>query len=112
MDSIDIKNFVSNTGYVFDNISLSYQMYGQKFGDSPIILVNHSLTGNSSMWCFRVGREIWKKANASCSMIQPTLAFINDLFWPDMDEFKKANFEFQIIGKLVKTLSTNLEIYM
>ena len=49
LDSIDIKNFQSKTGYVFDNISLSYQLYGQEIGDSPIILVNHSLTGNSSL---------------------------------------------------------------
>ena len=49
LDSIDIKNFKSNTGFVFDNISLSYQLYGQEIGDSPIILVNHSLTGNSSL---------------------------------------------------------------
>ena len=49
LDSIDIKNFISNTGFVFDNISLSYQLYGQEIGDSPIILVNHSLTGNSSL---------------------------------------------------------------
>ena len=31
------------------NISLSYQLYGKEIGDSPIILVNHSLTGNSSL---------------------------------------------------------------
>ena len=49
VESIIIKNFKSNTGYIFDNISLSYQLYGQKIGDSPIILVNHSLTGNSSL---------------------------------------------------------------
>ncbi|MFL2591306.1 MAG: alpha/beta fold hydrolase [Flavobacteriaceae bacterium] len=49
VESIIIKKFKSNTGYIFDNISLSYQLYGQKIGDSPIILVNHSLTGNSSL---------------------------------------------------------------
>ena len=49
VESIIIKNFKSNTGYIFDNISLSYQLYGQKIGDFPIILVNHSLTGNSSL---------------------------------------------------------------
>ncbi len=49
LDSIDIKNFQSNTGYLFDNISLSYQLYGKEIGDSPIILVNHSLTGNSNL---------------------------------------------------------------
>ena len=38
LDSIDIKNFQSNTGFVFDNINLSYQLYGQEIGDSPIIL--------------------------------------------------------------------------
>ena len=49
LESIIIKNFKSNTGYIFDNIPLSYQLYGQKIGDYPIILVNHSLTGNSSL---------------------------------------------------------------
>ena len=61
LDSIDIKKFQSNTGFVFDNISLSYQLYGQEIGDSPIILVNHSLTGNSSLtgekgWWTEIGR--------------------------------------------------------
>ena len=28
---------------------------------------------------------------------QPPLAFTNDLFWPDKDEFKKAHFELQTI---------------
>ena len=55
LDSIDIKNFKSNTGFVFDNIYLSYQLYGQEIGDSPIILVNHSLTGNSSL----IGDKGW-----------------------------------------------------
>ena len=49
LDSIIIKKFKSNTGFIFDNISLSYQLHGQKIGDSPIILVNHPLTGNSSL---------------------------------------------------------------
>ena len=49
LDSITIKKFKSNTGFIFDNISLSYQLHGQKIGDSPIILVNHPLTGNSSL---------------------------------------------------------------
>ena len=48
----------------------------------------------------------------NAQIAQPPLAFTNELFWPDKDEFKKANFEFQIIGKLVKTLSANLVIYM
>ena len=48
----------------------------------------------------------------NAQIAQPPLAFTNDLFRPDKDEFKKANFEFQIIGKLVKTLSANLVIYM
>ena len=33
LDSIDIKNFKSNTGFVFDNISLSYQLYGQQISN-------------------------------------------------------------------------------
>ncbi len=48
----------------------------------------------------------------NAQIAQPPLAFTNDLFCPDKDEFKKANFEFQIIGNLVKTLSANLVIYM
>ena len=49
LHSITIKNFKSNTGFMFDKVYLSYQLYGQEIGDSPIILVNHSLTGNSSL---------------------------------------------------------------
>ena len=33
----------------------------------------------------------------NAQIAQPRLAFINDLFWSDMEEFKKANYEFQII---------------
>ena len=33
----------------------------------------------------------------NAQIAQPPLAFTNDLFSPDKDEFKKANFEFQTI---------------
>ena len=46
----------------------------------------------------------------NAQIAQPPLAFTNDLFWPDKDEFKKANFEFQIIGKLAATLNVSLVI--
>ena len=36
-------------GKVLENIPLFYQIFGQKLGSAPIVLVNHALTGNSNV---------------------------------------------------------------
>jgi len=45
---IKIKNFTTTSGEVY-NIPLSYEIFGQKLGSAPVVLVNHALTGNSSV---------------------------------------------------------------
>lgn len=46
---IDLFNFDLEIGKQKAYISLSYQVFGQPIGSYPIILVNHSLTGNSNV---------------------------------------------------------------
>lgn len=45
---INIPNYVTNTGKTV-NIKLSYQIIGKDLLEAPIVLVNHALTGNSSV---------------------------------------------------------------
>ena len=45
---IELPNFKLKSGKVQD-ISVSYQIFGRVLHTAPIILVNHALTGNSSV---------------------------------------------------------------
>nr|WP_321225389.1 alpha/beta fold hydrolase [uncultured Psychroserpens sp.] len=51
---IKISKFSIQNGKTVD-IQLSYQIFGQPIGDAPIVLVNHALTGNSTI----CGNEGW-----------------------------------------------------
>ncbi|MEM5565935.1 alpha/beta fold hydrolase [Psychroserpens sp. AS72] len=51
---INISKFSIQNGKTVD-IQLSYQTFGQPLGDAPIVLVNHALTGNSTI----CGNEGW-----------------------------------------------------
>lgn len=53
--TIDLQNFNLEKGKQQEIISLSYQIAGQPIGTAPIIVVNHSLTGNSNV----CGRNGW-----------------------------------------------------
>jgi homoserine O-acetyltransferase/O-succinyltransferase len=55
LEKIDIYNFDLELGKREDHIALSYQVFGQPIGSSPIIVVNHALTGNSNI----AGNEGW-----------------------------------------------------
>jgi homoserine O-acetyltransferase/O-succinyltransferase len=46
LEELEIKNFKNSAGKLED-IHLSYQYFGKKPAEAPIILVNHALTGNS-----------------------------------------------------------------
>ena len=46
---ITIASYVSESGFQFSNLSLSYQLFGKKIGSAPIVLINHALTGNSNV---------------------------------------------------------------
>ena len=52
---IHLENFTTEQGYYYPEFALSYQLFGQKLGDAPIVLVNHALTGNSNV----AGDEGW-----------------------------------------------------
>ena len=46
---IHISNFTTTSGYDLNDLPLSYQLFGKELGSSPIVLVNHALTGNSNV---------------------------------------------------------------
>ena len=44
-----IVDFTTETGVVYDELELSYEVFGQELYSAPIVLVNHALTGNSDV---------------------------------------------------------------
>ncbi len=56
LQNIKITNFKNSAGSLQD-ILVSYQLFGQKLGTAPIVLVNHALTGNSEV----TGEKGWWK---------------------------------------------------
>jgi len=48
LNKLNIENFSSFDGTNFD-IELTYELFGQPIGESPVVLINHALTGNSSV---------------------------------------------------------------
>ncbi len=57
LQRLAIKKFVTYNGAVYDNIPLTYQVFGKKIGTAPIVLINHALTGNSNV----TGENGWWK---------------------------------------------------
>jgi homoserine O-acetyltransferase len=49
IEKIDLFNFDLEQGKHVPYISLLYQVFGQPIGNAPVIVVNHSLTGNSNV---------------------------------------------------------------
>jgi homoserine O-acetyltransferase len=49
MQQIQIKNIKTHNGSYYDSIPLSYEVFGKKLGSAPVVLINHALTGNSSV---------------------------------------------------------------
>ncbi|MFC2109734.1 alpha/beta fold hydrolase [Bacteroidota bacterium] len=62
-----IENFITETGVVYDEIELSYELFGQELHTAPIVLVNHALTGNSDVASPHSGW--WKGIIASGNLI-------------------------------------------
>ncbi len=56
LNYINIPDYVTGTGKATP-IKLSYQIFGRKLHDAPIVLVNHALTGNSNV----SGKNGWWK---------------------------------------------------
>lgn len=46
---IQISRFTTENGAVYNDIILSYQLFGKPLGTAPVVLVNHALTGNSEV---------------------------------------------------------------
>lgn len=63
LEKIDLFNFELELGKQKSYLSLTYQVFGPPIGDAPIVVVNHSLTGNSTIsgkngwWSGIVGYE-------------------------------------------------------
>lgn len=49
MQNIKLNNVVLTSGYVFESLELSYELFGRPLGAAPIVLINHALTGNSNV---------------------------------------------------------------
>lgn len=74
---IDILSYATESGTQFNNIQLSYQLFGKELGTAPVVLVNHALTGNSDV----AGKNGWWKdligANKSIDTNQYTILAFN-----------------------------------
>ena len=46
---INIIDFTTESGILLHKIPLSYQVFGEKLGTAPVVLINHALTGNSNV---------------------------------------------------------------
>jgi len=52
---ITFQNFTTESGAIYATLNLSFQVFGPELNSSPIILVNHALTGNSQV----IGASGW-----------------------------------------------------
>lgn len=57
LNHLKIDNFTTQSGVLYTDFPLSYQVFGQKLHTAPVILVNHALTGNSNV----AGEKGWWK---------------------------------------------------
>lgn len=55
LKKINIKNWNLENGKTIENIPVFYQVFGKPIGESPVVLVNHALTGNSNV----IGKNGW-----------------------------------------------------
>jgi homoserine O-acetyltransferase len=47
--TISISQFKTDSGVSYDTIDLHYQLFGQDYNDAPVVLINHSLTGDANV---------------------------------------------------------------
>lgn len=55
MQYIIIKGYTTESGALYPEIKLSYEVFGKPLGTAPVIQVNHALTGNSNV----AGKDGW-----------------------------------------------------
>lgn len=53
--TISIEDFTTDAGAVYKQIDLHYQQFGQAIDQAPVVLINHSLTGDANV----TGSEGW-----------------------------------------------------
>ncbi len=46
---INLERFTTGKGEVFNSLKLSYETFGKPLGTAPVVVVNHALTGNSTV---------------------------------------------------------------
>ena len=49
LKEITIPRFEASQGEVYHDFPLTYEVAGPRLGTAPLVLVNHALTGNSSV---------------------------------------------------------------
>ena len=49
LNEIDVFNYKLGIGKTIPFLKLSYQVFGQPLGTTPVVVVNHALTGNSNV---------------------------------------------------------------
>ena len=49
LTKVSILNFTTESGTQIANLDLSYELFGPDLGTAPVVLVNHALTGNSTV---------------------------------------------------------------
>ena len=47
--TISVKDFTTDSGAVYEQIDINYQHFGQVFDQAPVVLINHSLTGDANV---------------------------------------------------------------
>ena len=50
-----IENFTTESGAFYASLNLSYEVFGSALNTAPVVLVNHALTGNSTV----IGQSGW-----------------------------------------------------
>ena len=65
---IFIDDFVSEAGEQYDHFALSYEVAGPPLGSAPVVVVNHALTGNSTV---TGERGWWSKLISEWELYRP-----------------------------------------
>jgi len=107
LKKLNIENYVSENGTSF-NIELSYEVFGKPIGSTPIVLVNHALTGNSSV-CGKHGW--WNHIVGNNKLIDLNKYTVLAFNFPGngYDGFLIRNYENLILRDIAKLVLKGLE---
>ena len=107
LKKLNIENYVSENGTSF-NIELSYEIFGKPIGSAPIVLVNHALTGNSSV-CGKYGW--WNHIVGKNKLIDLNKYTVIAFNFPGngYDGFFIRNYENLILRDIAKLILKGLE---